>query len=208
VGYFYDPDDDFVVNEPGLWAVDVRVWHEGQCSGGTTIPPYPSGDVLGSEDGRYWFYVVPVGAPRLDVSSPSPGFLSYDEAVTPVIITGPVPAGLDGAAVVDYTISMPGYILEHGQVAVSGNTYRIVFDPATYHQDFPNLDLVGRDDWRPGLADTFAIGLLLRGQSSSGVIYRANTITIQGQQVFVGHALPGLPEVYLPLVLRNNTSRP
>ena len=203
VGYFYDPDDDFTVDEPGLWSVDVRVWHDGQCSGGSTIPPYPLGDVLGSEDGQYWFYVVPAGSPRLDVSSPTPGFLSFENGVTPITTTASVPAGLTGVTV-DYTISMPGYILEHGQVTPTGDTVEIVFDPAALHQDFPNLDLVGRDDWTPGLSDTFAIGLLLRGQSGSETVYRANTVTIQGQQVFVGDAPPGLPNsVYLPLMLRN-----
>jgi hypothetical protein len=208
VGYFYDPDDDFVVDEPGLWAVDVRVWHDGLCSGGSTIPPYPLGDVLGSEHGpwsggRYWVYVVPGDAPRLDVSAPTAGFLSFDGEVTPIDVTGPVPAGLSRVTV-DYTIGMPGFILAHGQVVPSGNTYRITFDPVTLHDDFPNLDLVGRDEHGPGLADTFAIGLLLRGQSGDDTVYRANTITIQGEQVFVGHAPLDLPYgVYLPLVLRD-----
>jgi len=202
VGYFYDPDDDFIVDEAGLWAVDVRVWHDGQCSGGTTVPPYPSGDVLGSEDGRYWFYVVPANSPRLDVSSPASGILSFGDEVKPIAITGSVPAGLSGATV-DYTISMPGYILAHGQVTPSGGTYRITFDPAALHQDFPNLDLVGRDEGRPGLSDTFAIGLLLRGQSGSATVVQANTITIQGEQVFVGDAALDLSNrTYLPLVLR------
>ena len=203
VGYFYDPDDDFVVDETGLWSVDVRVWHDGQCSGGATIPPYPSGDVLGSDYGRYWFYVVPGDAPRLDVSSPSPGFLSFDREVTPIIISGEVPAGLSGATV-DYTISMPGYILDHGQVMPVGSTYTIVFDPVTLQNDFPNLDLVGRDDFGPGLADTFAIGLLLQGQSGGSTVYRANTITLQGEEVFVTAPTPSPEErhVFLPLVLK------
>jgi hypothetical protein len=112
--------------------------------------------------------------------------------VIPITITGTVPAGLNGVTV-DYIISMPGYILEHDQVTPSGNTYQIVFDPATLHESFPNLDLIGRDEWRAGLADTFSIGLLLRGQSGSNTIYQANTITIQGEQVFIGDALPVPP---------------
>jgi hypothetical protein len=207
VGYFYDRDDDFTVTEPGLWAVDVHVWHDGQCSGGSTVPPYPSGDVLGSDAGRYWFYVVPIGSPRLAVDSPAPGFLSHDGEVAPNTITGTVPGGLAGVTV-DYTIGMPGLILEQGQVIPGGDTYQITFDPATLQADFPNLDLVGRDGFGPGLADTFAIGLLLRGQrqalaaaTGDNTIYMANTLTIQGDQVFVGDArLPH--EVYLPVVLR------
>jgi hypothetical protein len=199
IGYFYDPADNFTVNEPGLWSVDVRVWHEGQCSGGTTVPPYPSGDVLGSENGRYWFYVVPGDVPSLMVSSPLPGFMTFGNQVTPITITGSVPAGLSGVTV-DYTINMPGYILKHGQVTPSGSTFQVVFDPATLQQDFPNLDLVGRDDWAPGLSDTIAVGLLLRGQSGGQTIYRANTVTFQGPQAYVENRV--LNTVYLPLVLR------
>jgi hypothetical protein len=211
VGYFYDRDDDFTVTEPGLWSVDVRVWHDGQCSGGSTIPPYPSGDVLGSDAGRYWFYVVPQHSPRLEVDSPVPGFLSHASAVAPITVTGPVPAGLTDVTV-DYTISMPGYILEQGQVAPSGGTYQITFDPVALQADFPNLDLQGRDGFGPGLADTFSISLLLRGRGqgldaatgSESTVYLANTLTIQGDQVFVGHALTELAhDLYLPLALRS-----
>ncbi|HSR30269.1 MAG TPA: hypothetical protein VLY63_06865, partial [Anaerolineae bacterium] len=208
VGYYYDPGDDLIVDEPGLWSVDIHVWHEGQCSGGTVNCAYnpslpcPSGDVLGSDGGRYWFYAVPPDSLRLDVSAPAPGFLTFEGGVTPVTITGSVPPGL-ASAVVDYTISMPGYILEHGQVTPSGGTYQIVFDPVTLHEDYPNLDLVGRDDWYPGLADTFSIGLLLKGASGRGTTYRANTVTIQGEQVFVRNT-PFVPEhaIFLPLALK------
>ncbi len=212
VGYFYDPDDDFVVTEPGLWAVDVRVWHEGRIGTGeqvlcATDPAHydcPSGDVLGSDGGRYWFYVVPRGSERLDVSAPSPGFLAFDQEVTPIVVSVALPAGLGGATV-DYTLSMPGFILAHGQATLQGDTYEVVFDPVALSADFPNLDLVGRDaPDRPGLADTFSIGLLLRGQSAEGAVYRANTLTIQGEQVFVGDApAPAPGGVYLPLVLRD-----
>jgi hypothetical protein len=210
VGYFYDPDEDFSIDEPGLWSVDVRVWHDGLFSGGATSPPFPSGDVLGSEDGRYWFYVVPSDSPRLDVSTPVSGFLTFEGDVTPTVITGTLPAGLSDVAV-DYTIGMPGYILQHGQATIDGNAYRLTFDPVALQQDFPNLDLVGRDDHEPGLSDTFAIGLLLKGEIGNDSIYRANTITIQGEEVFIGNA-PTSPlpdrenDVYLPLVLRSLTT--
>jgi hypothetical protein len=200
IGYYCNPVDDQIVNEAGWWSVDVHVWHDGQCSGGQTVPPYPQGDVLGSESGRYWFYVVPTYAQRLDVSTPEAGFLSFEDQVTSILITGTLPAGLE-QAVVDYTISMPGYILEHGQVTPSGGLYQILFDPVALHEDFPNLDLVGRDELElPGLADTFAIAILLRGKIGESTIYRANTITLQGEQVFVGDAPAAAVRVYLPLI--------
>jgi hypothetical protein len=200
VGYYADPTDDVTVNEAGAWSVDVRVWHDGRCSGGQTVPPYPSGDVLGSENGRYWFYVVPPGSARLKVTSPAPGWLQWGHAVTPIAIQGTLPAGLSQATV-EYTISMPGYILKRGQVTPTGNAYRFVFDLVALQQDFPNLDLLGRDTWRAGLADTISIGLLLRGKQGGQTVYRANTITLQGDQVYVGGGGSSSSDIYLPLAL-------
>jgi hypothetical protein len=207
VGYFYDPENDFIVTEPGRWSVDVRIWHDGQCSGGATVPPFPSGDVLGSDQGRYWFYVVPSEAQRLPLSSPRPGFLSFKGEVTPVTIGGALPEGLD-TVTVDYTLSMPGYILKQGQATLRDGRYEILFVPVALHDEFPNLDLIGRDGWRPGLADTFAIGLLLSGERDGQRVYQANTVTIQGEQVFVGGESVGdFYATYLPLILKGGVSR-
>ncbi len=200
VGYFYKTAGDFVVDEAGLWSVDVRVWHDGLCSGGKTVPPYPSGDVLGSQNGRYYFYVVPAGSARLNLSSPSPGFLTFNNQVSPIPISGSVPAGLSDVTI-DYTISMPGTILQQGRVTPKQGLYQILFDPAALSQTFPNLDLVARDGPRPGLSDSFSIGLLLRGKSGANPVYRANTITIQGEQVYTGSDSSASRQVNLPVVL-------
>jgi hypothetical protein len=203
IGYYYDPNDDFVLDQPGLWSVDVRVWHDGLCSGGQTAPPFPQGDVLGSADGRYWIYVVEPDAPRLNVSAPQPGFLSFYGGMHPITVTGNLPPGLTNAAI-DYTIHMPGFLLEHGQVVPDGNIYQVVFDPQILAQDFPNLDLSGRDDLRPGLADTISISLLLHGQRGGEAINQANVVILQGDQVFVeaGETPPSGNWIFLPLILR------
>jgi hypothetical protein len=203
IGYFYDPADDFEVDEPGLWSVDVKVWHDGYCSGGHTIAPYPQGDVLGSDDGRYWFYVVQGDAPRLNVASPTPGYLHFNDQVTPITVTGQLPPGLTGISV-DYTIRMPGFILEHGQADLIGGAYQFVFDPVTLAQDFPNLDLVSRGEQVPGLSDTFAIDILLTGQRGAETVQRANAIILQGQQVYVDSPPPeaSLPLLFLPVIVR------
>ena len=205
VGYCYDPSHDFILDEPGLWSVDVHVWHDGQCSGGSTVPPYPSGDVLGSENGRYWFYVVEPFSPRLRLLSPQPGYLEFDWQVTPVTISGPMPAPEDRPTI-DYTISMPGYILEHGRISPDpmAKSFVIEFDPVALQKDFPNLDLSRRDDWEAGLSDTFTIGLLMQGERNGQLFYRANTITIQDEQVFVGNAPLDLPyDLFLPVSMRS-----
>lgn len=203
IGYYYDPSDDFIVDKPGLWSVDVKVWHDGLCSGGQTSLPYPQGDVLGSQNGRYWFYVVFDDAPRLNVTAPQQGYLHFDDQVTPVEITGQMPPGVSGVTV-DYTIHMPGFILEHGQAAIVGDHYQITFDPALLAQDFPNLDLTRRDALTPGLSDTFSINILLRGQRGSETVNRANSITFQGQDVYVNSPPPEDSGgwLYLPMIIR------
>ena len=98
---------------------------------------------------------------------------------------------------------MPGYILQQGQVTPSGGVYQISFDPVALYEDFPNLDLTGRDDWSAGLSDTFSVGLLLQGQRGDETVYRANTITIQGQEIHVRDAQPEpAKDIYLPLIRR------
>ena len=143
----------------------------------------------------------------MPVTSPRPGFLSFDGEVRPVTISGPLPEGMD-TVTVDYTLSMPGYILEQGQAALRNGRYEIFFDPVALHDDFPNLDLIGRDGWRPGLADTFAVGLLLRGDRGGQELFQANTITIQGEQVLVGGERVGdFYEIYLPVTLKGGATR-
>ncbi|MCP4692293.1 MAG: hypothetical protein GY859_29885, partial [Desulfobacterales bacterium] len=193
IGYYYNEGDDFTVSEPGLWRVDARVWHDGLCSGGATVSPYPEGDVLGSDNGAYWFYVTPADEPRLAVTSPSPGFLTFSEPISPIVISGPLPAGVSDA-VVDYTITMPGFILEHGQATLANGAYQITFDPVLLNQTFPNLDLIGRDgSYEPGLADTFSIGVPLTGSSDQGAVARAAVVNIQDARVFTDPGLPAAP---------------
>ena len=146
--------------------------------------------------------MVREGEPRLDVSTPPPGFLSIEGEVPPVDIAGQVPEGFSDV-VIDYTISMPGFVLETGRVTPTRGVCTIRFDPTALHEDYPNLDLTEREDHLPGLSDTFAVGLLLQGEYDGDRVYRANTLTIQGERVFVGASLPELPyEVYLPVLLR------
>ena len=214
VGYFYAPEDGFVVGEAGRWTADVRVWHDGQIGSGEQVDcdpadpfdparPCPAGDVPGSANGTYSFYVVPRQSPRLTVATPAPGRLIFGEELSPIEIGGPLPAGVTNAAV-DYTISMPGFILEEGQAQIANGAFSLTFDPATLHDDFPNLDLIGRHGMVPGLADTFSIGLLLSGELEGEPYFSATTVTIQGDQVYVetGEDVVVLSYTHLPVLLK------
>ena len=113
IGYFSDPAGDFVVDEPGVWTVDVEVLHDGLTSAGPVEPPYPTGGVLGSADGRFQVYVVPKAMTQVDFGLPDIGLyaVQFDGHLPRALRFFPrIPEGwseVDGV----YTISMPGFIL-------------------------------------------------------------------------------------------------
>ncbi len=183
VGWFYAPSGNFVVDEPGVWTVEVRVVHDRVYQPGGLVPTsHNTGTVLGAKESRYAFFVVEANAPRLSITAPSPGFLTWPNGLEPVNIKGTIPAGLNNA-VISYTIAIPGFILEEGTVTRADNMFTIIYDPVTLHNDFPNIDLTAPEEWRPGLSDEVLITLFLADDDGS---YRVNTVTLFGEEVFVG----------------------
>jgi uncharacterized protein (TIGR03437 family) len=132
IGYYYHPEHDFVIDEPGIYTVDVRVTFDGVTSAGQTAEPFPTGDVLGSVDGRFFVYAVPRGSAPLEVDAVGMEFTAR-------------------AAAGHATTVIPGFLLETGKIAGAGGQFRYRFDPDVLARDFPNLDLP--------LADVVAISL-------------------------------------------------
>ncbi len=76
IGHVHVPSANFVVDEPGVHTVNVRVTHDGMTSAGQVEKPYPTGGVLGTDDGTYVFYVVPKGSAKaLVIDTPAQGAL-------------------------------------------------------------------------------------------------------------------------------------
>ena len=181
IGWLYDPTFDFVADEPGRWTVDVLVLHDRPYVGNGVIPQsHNSGTVLGTH-GRYEFYVVPQEAPRLEVTSPQPGFLTWpDGQIEPIEIRGQAP---QGARAVYYTIHDKGIVMGQGSVTPDADgTFTILYDAKTLHEDFPMLSLTAHEGRWEGLADEVAINLLAVGSGDP----QANTVTLIGEEVFIG----------------------
>ena len=199
-GYFYDPDGDFPVDEPGRWTVDVHLVHD-TIVPSTGLPPvcHNTGDLLGSRDGQFYIYAVEPHAPQLELDLPRARFLS---GPVPVVFSGAIPSGWQNVTG-SFTAIMSGYILEEGELAIEGDTFSYTFDPLRLHQDFPNLDVVDPHDC-PALVDTFTFSFLLSGQDGGGKTHhRARTVTLQGQRLMALSSEPQLEhQVLLPLVLR------
>jgi hypothetical protein len=156
IGWFYDPSQDFTISEAGRWRAKVTITFDGLTSAGPVSAPYPAGDVLGTHEGEFAFYVVDGPAEQLPLA-PLPA--TVNPADTKVVFQMLPPAGLTNLEA-HYTATMPGFVLEEG----SGLTY--TYDAQRLAVDFPNLDL--RGDRRPGGVDIITISLFLSGTDAGG----------------------------------------
>jgi hypothetical protein len=205
VGWFYNPQSNFPLDQPGPWTVHVQVGQHGPIPSSGAPTGLNTGGVLGSVDGTYHFYVVEPGSPRLPVLSPQPGFLTWPAdpvTLTTVPIQGLTPSDLTDV-VVSYTIRIPGFILEQGGFVPSGGDFTITYDPVTLSQDFHNLDLTGPGSSQPGLSDPVLITFLLTGYDGPQQVHRAGTVYIDGEEVHT-LAITLDNSVYLPLILRQH----
>jgi len=170
------------------------VTHDGMTSAGPVDPPYPTGGVLGTESGHYEFYVVDPAMARATVHLPEPGWvkLENDWNVQPVRVLVPVPEGWTNARL-RYTMSMPGWVLETGELSPTLGFFLFEYDPETLRETFPNIDLRRRQGWSPGLSDEVFISFVVSGNEGGEITHRANVVTLHGEQVFVEgyEELPG-----------------
>ena len=171
------------VDQPGVRTVEVEVVHEGLTSAGPLEPPFPSGSILGSADGRFQFYVVPKESSKLDLGLNSLNFAA-NPGRQPVRLFLRIPEGwtdLEGV----YTISMPGFILEQGSLTQSQGALELVYDPVGLSRDFPNIDLRARHGFQVGLSDEIFISICVTGTDASGErLHAAKLLTMVGEDIY------------------------
>jgi len=186
IGYFYDPSRDFAVDEPGVWKVKVSALYDGLTSGGQVQPPYPAGDVLGSRDGEFYFYVVRPDAAPLTVA-PLQQWQRPSQRTITFNLTPPVPLS---NATLTYTVTMPGFILDEGTTATLAYTY----DAQKLARDFPNLDLSDQDDLAG--VDTITLSFLVTGTDAAGTPrHFARQVVLQGEEL----QMPAQKESVIPV---------
>ena len=175
------------MDEPGIWTVQVDVLHDGDTSAGPVEPPFPTGGVLGSDDGSYRFFVVDPAAPTLDAGLDPFNIAELglsDFEVDPIHFFLAVPAGWTNVEA-DYVIRMPGFILETGQATPANGKVEVVYDPIRLSADFPNIDLRRRQNLDAGLADEVMVTVSLSGRDASGAPVQAATLlTLVGEDIY------------------------
>jgi hypothetical protein len=163
-GYFYDPALDFTVLEAGLWNVELQGRHEGMTSNGQVENPAPTGDVLGTVDGRFSVYVLPTGTALLEWNDTRTDFVIPPGQ--PYNFRFTLPEGWTDAQF-DYTVSIPGMVLEQGPIRVVGTSVTYQYNLGTLRQTFPMLE-DGRSGDGPSAIDAVTLTFFASGTDSSG----------------------------------------
>jgi hypothetical protein len=175
IGYFYDPEQDFVVEAPGVYKATVKAWYTGRTSAGQVQQPYPKGNVLGSRSGEFYFYVVKPNSQPLSAELPSRQFVEPGKESVPVDLL--VTDDIDNPTLY-YTTVMPGFILEEG----TNKSLSYAYDAQSLNKSFPNIDLED-DDFRFGV-DTITMSFLVSGEDGNGdPVFRARQVLLQGEEL-------------------------
>lgn len=152
VGYYYQPADDFPLDQIGEWRVELAVTHDGQTSAGPVEEPYPSGGPLTSDLRTFSFFVVASAAERLpvytDLSTLDIQPWHYDVASASFGLA--LPAELQ-AGQVHLVATIPGIVLAAEELSVQDG--RVL-----WRLDAPALNrLVHNLDYERGLADSITV---------------------------------------------------
>ena len=177
IGYYYEPDDNFIVDRPGRYTVDLQVTYDGRTSAGQVTAPFPQGDVLGTAQGRFTVYVVSPHSAPLEVDMPRHDFLTApaDFTVTATPLTG---MRLTGGHM---TALIPGVVLEEGALPVEANGLTYDYDPVGLAAGVPILDV--ERNGQPVAADVVTVSLFGQGTDSAGQPhYAARVVTLHGAE--------------------------
>ncbi|MHC5081387.1 MAG: hypothetical protein ACYTHN_20475, partial [Planctomycetota bacterium] len=142
-----------------------------------------TGDVLGSGDGEYTFFVAPREKKdhfELEVELPT---FSRVEPGRAVKISGVLPEAVaDGT--LHYSTITPGFILEEGSIPAAFGGFTYLFDPWETGKRLPFFDTVDHLTGRPCLSDTVIINLFFEGTKENGEkIYGTKVLVMRGNMV-------------------------
>ena len=177
IGYYYEPADNFIVDQPGRYTVDLRVTYDGRTSAGQVTAPFPQGEVLGTAHGRFSVYVVSPHSVPLEVDLPDYDFLTAPADFT-VTATPPTGMRLTGGHMTALT---PGVVLEDGALPVEANGLTYDYDPVGLAAGVPILDV--ERNGQPVAADVVTVSLFGEGRDSAGQpSYAARVVTLHGAE--------------------------
>tara|TARA_B110000967_G_scaffold209744_1_gene267431 strand:- start:841 stop:5004 length:4164 start_codon:yes stop_codon:yes gene_type:complete len=173
IGYFYKPETDFLITEPGVYDVAITVTHKGNTSSGFVEAPFPTGGILSSDIHNFKFYVVTQDSDEAVLSSTLPTKLPQSTALD-FSFDSPK---LSSNTQFYQTTVMPGFVLS--QSDSYSPTYS--YNATELNVQFPNLDIgYGAEN----NVDTVTYSFMLETQDEKGdKKYSAQQILLQGDQI-------------------------
>ncbi len=136
IGYFYDPIQDFAVDEVGVWTVEIYVRHEGETSAGVVEPPPPTGGILGVQGGRFPVFVLPPNAEPLPWEQAN---IQNIPPTSPYNFNFRLPDGWSDVEVY-LVVTTPSYVLENGTIRPSGSSFSYQYNTTRLHDIRPTLE--------------------------------------------------------------------
>jgi hypothetical protein len=166
VGYIYNPTNDIVLEESGVWRVTITTTDSGITSGGLIEPPLPTGGLLGAASNTFNVYVTDVDAPLLgsnDVlgDQPFPTGSPYNFTFRPPATWSSVQAYV--------TVTLPSMVVEDNLVPLQGTSLRYQFNPTALAQRLPFFE--GNDARNRGAAssDPVTLTFVATGTDENGI---------------------------------------
>lgn len=175
VGYFYNPTDDFTLDQPGVWTVDLSVTHDGITSAGTVQAPFPTGGVLSPDGHTYTFTVLDTNDQTLELTT-TLADISYDEWFERVESAEYTAALPDGFSVdeANVTVNMPGNVLVSAPARVRGGELTWTMIPEELGRIADNFD----NEWY--IADTITVTFSASGTMNGQPSFAAGTTVTHG----------------------------
>ena len=180
IGYFYDPKGDFVLDQPGLWRVELTVTHDGLTSAGPVESPYPTGGPLTPGGRTFTFIVIDRDADRLrvetDLSQMTPDqWYCRGEPVMEAYFEAALPRGWAGDSA-QVVVTMPGTVLIDEDVTVQNGNIRWDLDAQALNQLASNFDY-------KSIADTITVTFYAEGTVTGEPARVVGTIVTHGARV-------------------------
>ena len=187
VGYYYQPRDDFTLNQTGEWTVELNVFHDGMTSAGPVEEPYPTGGPLTPDLHTFSFFVVESADDRLPVYTDlseldiQPWHYEVDSAA----FVMPLPEGFN-ADKVRMVATIPGIELASEELSVADGRVAWTLNGPALNRLVHNLD------YKLGLADTITVTFF--AQDGEQVV--AGNLVVHGSHVPLPPAPSQTPITY------------
>ena len=178
VGYYYNPADDFELEQTGLWTVELSVTHDGMTSAGPLGLPYPTGGPLTPDGSSFNFVVI---GPKTQVLSIETDLTKLTPAqwfshVQKASFEAALPTGWSGSNA-RVIVSMPGNVLVDKKVSIIGDTVTWILDGQQLNH------LANNFDYEQGFADTLDVTFYAEGNLSGKPIQASGTMVVHGARV-------------------------